>query len=129
MQINVQAVSGWLKIILCQNVNGRGIIRGNHAANEAILREVHGRVDMLVREERHLVVAVLLLLCPDQPPAELHVKDDPGGIVASAAESLKELLFHLRTGAVETKQRLEAGCSALFQVRFESTPAINADRD
>ncbi len=112
-------MGGRLRLILYQNFNGGGIIRGHHAANEAILREVHGRVDMFVREERHLVVAVLLLLHPDQPPAFLQDKDDSSGGVTSAAESLQELIRQLRAGgALETMQSLDAGCAALFQVMF-----------
>jgi hypothetical protein len=119
-RILLQAVSGRLRLILCQH-NVQEILRRHHAASEAILREVHGRVDMLVREERHLVVAVLLLIYPDQlSQVSHHIVDTGVRRVSSVTESLQELLRQSRSGALEAMQSLEAGCTALFQVNFEN---------
>ena len=120
MQMLVQAVSGRLKLILCQNFNCLGSISGHNT--EALLRELHGQVDTLIREERHLVVAVLLLLNPDQPlPLSNDKVDSDGREDAAVPIQVQELLQKSRAGALETRQSLEAGYTSLFQVRYEST--------
>ena len=43
--------------------------RGQGTSTEALLREIQGRMDALLREDKKLVVELLLLLHPHPPPA------------------------------------------------------------
>jgi hypothetical protein len=120
MQMLVQAVSGRLKLLLCQNFNCLGSISGHNT--EEILRDLHGQVDTLIREKRHLVVAMLLLLNHDQPPPMPNDAENSVSREAAAVGfQVQELLHRSRAGALEAKQSLEAGYTSLFEVRYEST--------